>query len=382
MINVSEIKRKGYYMAEQKKKKIKEKPPYTTWQNIRFTISNMWKWDKLLVILCIAQAPLKVVMDLSGLFIVRLVLALIENGSGAEMFIVQIFIFCAAVFLIKGISNITSTKIQYRQFRIRWHYMNTLNYKTMDADYENVENPDGMNKMNKAFQAITGNSSATQNMINILVDAASSIIAIATVATIITALNPFIFIAITTLTLIQYFFNRAGGKWHYRNAEKYAPYDRKLQHINHISGEFDRAKDIRLYNLKPWLQDIFTDILTGRTKLHKKAERASFCYYDVNQAIFNYILCNGITWIYLIHSVSSGTMTIADAVFYLSLIGTYTGIIMGVMNNINHLYQATLSICHLREFLDMPDKSNRGKGIDLPDTAVEIEFENVSFAYP
>jgi ABC-type bacteriocin/lantibiotic exporter with double-glycine peptidase domain len=55
---------------------------------------------------------------------------------------------------------------------------------------------------------------------------------------------------------------------------------------------------------------------------------------------------------------------------------------MGVINNINSVNQACLDICHLREFLDIPDKSNRGKGINLPDSAVDIEFENVSFIYP
>ena len=372
-------------MVEQKKKKIKEKkekPLYSTWQNIEFTLSNMWKWDKLLVILCIAQAPLNVVLQLAWLYIVRLVLLLIENNSSVEMFIIQISIFCGVIFLFNIIGNITSTKIAWRRNNIRFNYQNMLSYKIMDADYENIENPDGMDKMQKAESTIQGSRSAASNIINILVDSATSIISIITLWTIITMLNPFLLIAITGLTLVQYFFNRAGGKWHYRNAKNYAPFDRKLGHINNISGEFDRAKDIRLYNLKPWIQNIFTDVLNGRIKLYKKSEKASFCYYDINQAITQFILCNSITWIYIIYSVTNGAITIADAVFYISAIGTYSGVIMGVVNSLNQLNEATLSICHLREFLDMSDKSNRGKGIDLPDTAVEIEFENVSFVYP
>jgi ABC-type multidrug transport system fused ATPase/permease subunit len=369
-------------MAGQKAKKAREKPPYTTWQNIGFTMRNMWKWDRVLVFLCAAQAPLNVVLNLAWLYIVRLAISLIENKSGAEMFIVRLSVFLVCVLFLNIINNIISAKIRWRQDNIRFKYINMVNYKNMDADYENIENPDGMNKMQRAFETIKGPNSATQNIISILVDSATSIISIVTLITIIPILNPLLLIAITTLTVIQYFFNRAGGKWHWKNAEKYAPFDRKLNHINHISGEFDRAKDIRMYNLKPWLQDIFTNILGGRIKLYKRAERASFGYYDINQAITQFILCNTITWIYIIHSVSGGVMTIAEAVFYLSVISTYSGWIMGVINSINQISQTSLSICHLREFLDMPDKSNRGKGIGLPDSALEIEFENVSFVYP
>ena len=225
-------------MVEQKVKKKKEKPPYTTWQNMTFTISNMWKWDKLLVFLCVAQAPFKVLLQLAGLYIVKLVISLIENNYGVEMFIVQITVFSAVVLLLNIISNIISAKIEWRQFKIRFNYMHLLIYKTMDTDYENIENPDGMNKMQKAFQTTNSNTAATQNIVNLLVDTATSIIAITTISAIITSLNPFIFIAITTLTLIQYFFNRAGGKWHYRNAKNYAPYGTKC---------FRRTNDLILF---------------------------------------------------------------------------------------------------------------------------------------
>jgi ABC-type multidrug transport system fused ATPase/permease subunit len=257
-----------------------------------------------------------------------------------------------------------------------------VNAKNMDADYENIEDPAGMNKMQKASSTVNNPNSATQSIVNILVDVATSILSIITLFAIITKLSPILLIAMVTLTLVQHFINKAGHRWQYRKAEKWAPLDRKLNHINTASGDFDRAKDIRLYNLKSWLQDVFADVLGKRTEWYVKSEKAAFCYYDVNQAIIQLIICNGITFIYVITNVSNGSISIAEAVFYLSAIGTLSGVIMDVVNSVSKLNNASLSICHLRDFLDMPDKSNRGKGIEVPDTAVDIEFENVSFIYP
>jgi ABC-type multidrug transport system fused ATPase/permease subunit len=257
-----------------------------------------------------------------------------------------------------------------------------VNYKNMDADYENIENPDGMDKMQKAFSTVMSPNSATQNIVNILVDVATSLLSILSLFAIITTLSPILLIAMVTLTLVQHFINKAGHRWQYKNTEKWVPLDRKLNHINNVSGDFDRAKDIRLYSLISWLQDVFKDILGKRTEWYKKSEKASFGYYDVNQAIIQLIICNGITFMYLITNVSNGSITIADAVFYLSAVGTLSGVIMNVVNSFSKLNAASLSICHLREFLDMPDKSNRENGLDIPDTAVDIEFENVNFIYP
>ncbi|MCL2159728.1 MAG: ABC transporter ATP-binding protein/permease [Oscillospiraceae bacterium] len=366
----------------KQEKKIKEKPKYNTWQNIAFTISNMWKWDRLLVILCVLQAPLKVASDLSGLFVVRLVISLIENNSSAEMFILQIFVFCAAMFLLNIITNILSAKIRWRQDKIRFNYQNMANYKNMDADYENIESPDGLNKMQKAFDSIQSPQSATQNIINILVDLATSIVGFATLSAIITTLNPLLLIIITAVTLIQHFIHRSGNRWDYKNGDKWACFYRKLGYINNISGDFERAKDVRLYSLKPWLHDVFQQELRKYIKWEKTAEKHAFVFFDVSYAVIYLLICNAISFAYLIMSVLGNSMTIADAVFYFSAIGTFTGVLTGILFGARELNKSSLSICHLREFLDMPDKSNRAKGADMPESAVDIEFENVSFAYP
>jgi ABC-type multidrug transport system fused ATPase/permease subunit len=364
------------------KKEPKQKPLYTTRQNVAFTISNIWKWDKLLATISAMQAPLKVALTLSGLYIVRLVISIIESGADVISFVIQVSAFILVMLFLKISNNILTAKIRWRQDRIRFFYNNMVNYKNMDTDYENIENPDGMNKMQKASDTVMSPNSATQNIVNIMVDVATNFLSIFSLFAIITTLSPVLLITMVTLTLIQHFINRAGHRWQHRHIEKWTPIDRKLNHINSVSGDFDRAKDIRLYNLKLWLQDIFIDVLGKRTQWYKKSEKASFCYYDVNQAIIQLIICNGITFVYLISNVSNGAISIADAVFYLSAVGTLSDTIMNVVNSVSQLNNASLSICHLREFLDMADKSNRGKGRSLPDTAPDIEFENVSFTYP
>lgn len=366
-------------------KKIKstnKKASYTTGQNIQFTMSNMWKWDKFLVFLVAVQVPLKVLVQLSALYIVRLVISLIENKADPINFVLQVSFFAGVIFLLNAAGNLVTAKIQWRQHSIRFNYMAMVNRKTMDTDYENIENPDGMNKMQKAISTVTSETSATQTISNTVVYVASSILSILSLFTIITALSPVLLISITAITLIQHFINQSGYRWHYKSAEKWAPIDRKINYINYISGDFDRAKDIRLYGMKSWLQDVFNIVLGDRVKWYNKEKLSSFLRYDLNQGIINVVLCNGITFIYLIRNVTGGRITVADAAFYFSAIGTLSGVIMDVIRSAGELHAASLSLCHLREFLDMPDLSNRGKGVEVPHSAVEIQFSNVSFAYP
>ena len=367
---------------ETTKKKKKEKPPYTTWQNIGFTLSNMWKWDKPLVFLSVTQIPLKVLSLLAGLYIVRLIISLIDNDSNTVVFIVQISVFVAGILLINIINNIISAKIKWRQFKIRFNYMNLINYKTMDTDYENIENPDGMTKMQKASQTINSDESATQSIMNIINNTVTGCISMVALSAILTTVNPLLLLVITALTLVQHGIHRAGNYWDYKNGDKWALFYRKLGYINNISGDFERAKDIRLYSLKTWFRDVFSIELRKYIKWEKTAEKHAFIFFDVSYAIIYLLICNGISFAYLIINVLNASITIADAIFYFSAIGTFTNVLTGIMFSVRDLNKTSLSICHLREFLEMADYFNRNEGADIPESAPDIEFRNVSFTYP
>lgn len=57
----------------------------------------------------------------------------------------------------------------------------------------------------------------------------------------------------------------------------------------------------------------------------------------------------------------------------------------GIIKNINEINRIHLETCDLREFLDMEDKMNRGKGVELPaedELPCDIEIKNLYYRYP
>jgi ABC-type multidrug transport system fused ATPase/permease subunit len=239
-----------------------------------------------------------------------------------------------------------------------------------------------MTKQQKASKTINSDESATQSILNDINETAAGIINMIALSAILTAINPILLFVITALTLVQHGIHRAGNYWDYKHEDKWALFYRKLGYIDNISGDFERAKDIRLYNLKTWLRDIFSAELRKYIKWEKTAEKHAYVFFDVSYAVIYLLICNGISFAYLIINVLNASITIADAVFYFSAIGAFTNALTGIMFSIRELNKNSLSICHLREFLDIADYANRDAGIELPASAPEIEFKNVSFTYP
>jgi len=68
-------------------------------------------------------------------------------------------------------------------------------------------------------------------------------------------------------------------------------------------------------------------------------------------------------------------------VLFFGVIAGFSIWISGLTNNWALVHRCSLIICDFRDYLEMPGRFNRGKGIPLPAETSEIRFNNVSFGY-
>jgi ABC-type multidrug transport system fused ATPase/permease subunit len=74
---------------------------------------------------------------------------------------------------------------------------------------------------------------------------------------------------------------------------------------------------------------------------------------------------------------------VGDFVFYFAAIAGFSGWLGNIGDDINGIIKKGLMIGYYREYFDMPDKYNHGKGCELPKNyPLDIEFRNVSYKYP
>lgn len=366
-------------MKKKNKKEEKKKPPYSIWANMKFIFSNVWKWDKTLLLCCIAKTPIVAVLPLLALYLSKYVIEIIETEASIGLLAIYILVISGVILLLNIINNKLSVKIQWKQFFIRFKYMDMLIHKMMDADYENIENPEGQVKQEKAWNNVNNNNSGTQAIINIAVDFVSNVIGFISYSALLFVLSPIAFIVLFATTIANYYFMKLYRVWDYKNRDNWVRIDRKLNYINNKSGNFEQAKDIRLYGMTHWFTSSFSAILGERTKWWIKAERIGYAV-DFGSGILTLIRDGG-AYAYLIYRMISQNLPVSDFVLYFGIIAGFSGLLMGVVNNINSLNSTSLNFCDMREFLDMPDTFNRGEGISIPDETCAISFKNVCYRY-
>lgn len=347
-----------------------------------FIILNIWRWDNKLLWLCSLQIPALVLLPLTAIYLPKLIIDEITAKASPEQLVYVIGGFTLIIIFLNVLSSYTKAKITWRATSNRIKYLDIVNEKTIDTDYENIENPEGLTKQQKAFNNVNNNQSGSEAIINSLVQIIANCLGFVLYGGIISLLNPLIVILLLVTTAINYLMLRYVRNYEQRNKDNWAPIDKKIYYVRNKSGEFANGKDIRLYGMVEWFKKMYDFFVNERLNWTKKVTWRYFISNIVDGLIV--FLRDGVAYVYLIYMILSGHLSVANFVLFFGAVAGFSGWLSGIINQVNGINVISLGFCDLRDYLEMPDKSNRGVGIPLPteeEMPCNIEFRDIAFRY-
>ena len=367
--------------AQSRNKTKKTKPPYTMRQNFALMYKNLWQWEKGIVISCLLKVPAVVALPLLTIFMSREVVAAVTEGVEVNEFLLTVLFLSLSIFAAMLIQNFSDSIIDGRSFAVRARYLNMLADKIMTTDYANIASAKGQNMIQRAFSNVDHYRSGTGRVIHTSVSLGASIIGLLMYSAIVMTLHPLIVIYLIFMSVLSLKISKHVNDWEYKNRNNWTPLDKRLRYIENQTSDFTKAKDIRLYNFKGWFLELFRDALKQRTVWLVK-ENVNW----TKLGIFTYIMTfirDGIAYGYLIFMMLYGNISVADFILYFGVIAGFAALLRQLFDSASDMYQISLSFCDLREFLELKDAKKLDSYIKLPnDNTYDIEFRNVSFAYP
>ena len=361
----------------------KEKKQYGLLENLRFLLANMWRWDKGLFLFFLFQIPLTVLGPFLKVYLPKVLIDSIASSVGLKQFITNIGVIIMAIILSETLLKATALRAANAGVKYRFKYLNIQAEKVIDTDYENIDGPQGQQKMMKALMATMNDRAGTQAITTVFTNLLSNIMGMILYGGIIFTIHPVMIGFIILSSLINYYTGDHANKYEHRNKDNLAPVEKKLKYIRTKAGDFRAAKDLRLYNMGSWFKDMYNVFLKEKVRLEKQNIYRKYLA-NITDGILGFIR-DGMAYGFLIYSVLYRDMPVGNFVLYLGVIGGFSNWMTGIIKNINEINRIHLETCDLREFLDMEDKMNRGKGVELPaedELPCDIEIKNLYYRYP
>lgn len=356
---------------------MKQKSKYNIFQNIKYLLEKSKEFDKYILVLLVVYSFMIAMVPFLTAFLSKYVVdELVEREY--TLVIGVIIIFAVVGTMTKGIAPCIKAIYEPRIMGVREKFINLLNRKVMEMDYEYTENPEIGKKLELAMRAVADNVSGIEGMLNTLFGMIGVFISILIYSIYIVNFKWFLFLFLIAVLLGEMFSFFRQKKYEIKFADDIAACNKKKDYFYNQMSDFQNGKEIRLYTLNRFLTRKYQEANEDYLEIHKKILGSRGVQSSLES------LCKAIkyfaVYVFLFAAYKSQEITIGQFSFYFSAMTIYNPLVQQFVKAFIDINAQSVFINDFRDFLELEEYlSEEGLVID---EIKKITFENVSFAYP
>lgn len=361
--------------------KLKEKPKYNTLQNVGWMIKIAWSSRKRVMLFCVLTALFEVLLNLTQLYIAPEVLARVEQKAPLWKLLATIGVFTAALFITNGLKEYVKQNTLFARVDVRSVIIGKLARKCNMTSYPNTLDANFIKLREKAHLSCGSNAAAAEHIWQTLTMLLKNIGGLIVYLTILSRMDTVLLLVVIATCFAGFFVSKYTNNWRYARRDEEESYYQKKSYLRNKAESVELAKDIRIFGLQNWLNELLDQFHNLYLDFTLRCERVEVIA-DITEAVLT-MARNGIAYVYLIHMALNEGLSVSEFLLYFTAVTTFTTWVMGILQEMSALHKESLDISRIREFLEYPEpfKFEDGESIPATDT-YELKLENVSFRYP
>ena len=352
---------------------------HSFFSNMFYIFKTITKWDKSIVPISLLQSPFIILMDLIVAYFVTALTWCIENEKGISFIMLVALGLAAFSVFTSFISNRLNERICIKKNELNRQFDLLLGEKIMDMDFEIAEGPSGRDKYQKAKNSLGSNG--VYGFVERFSIMFTNIVGIFTFGTITASLNPWLILILTGAQLLGLVSTLVENRLINKTKDPLAAVDRKLNYITKTSRDFAIAKDIRLFHLRDYLQQM-SEYFIGERKFWTNKMYFYYFLSDTLRLLLNVGIEIGV-FAYIAYEALNGEMSKTALVLYAVSVTDFTHWVEYIGETLSDIIPSNMLINDLREFLDIENSMENANGKSMPaDKPYKIEIKDLSFTYP
>lgn len=359
---------------------------YGVFSNVAYILKAFMKYRKSLFLLLITGGIASASMSYIWSFIGKLVIDMIEQQAvSPDKDIKPLLTLVAAAALVElfflCLNSISAQKLGVGFTYIRMMLVKERIAKTLSMEYETLETPEMLDRLQKAKRATSGDWQGVQGMMTYMQTMATYVVSVIVSTVIMATFNPWIILVVGVMAVISFlFFDYIRRKDKKEMWDAMMPHWRKLEYMENVTKDFSYAKDIRLFGMKNFLSERQKKVFDKELEHWRKSRQ-----YWVWNTLFAHAVAlvrNIIVVGWLIWSVIKGGLSIGNFTLYFASAMAFSEAVNQLLIAISGLKERSAHTDDFRSYMDIPIGDDTAKTVPIPQAEdYTFTFENVSFRY-
>lgn len=366
----------------RKDKENKTKPKYNMWQNSAFMVQLSFRYCKSVFWLCVLMAVLTASIGIVEVLASPVILSKLEQKVSFSNLMAYIAMFIGFLALLSAIKAYVNENTLFGRVTIRTEIIGMLGEKNTNTSYPNTLDPNFETLRVKSMDSCNGNSDATEAIWTTLEQILANVIGFVVYLFLLSSLNFWIVILVLSTTLISYFASKKINEWGYVHREELNVPEKQMFYLGKVATDRQFSKDIRIFGLKAWLDDLYGCAKRAYNAVLCKQEFVYF-WANVIDMVMTF-LRNAIAYYSLIKITLEQGLPASQFLLYFNVLTGFSQWMTLILDGLSTLHKQSLDISIIREFLEWPEpfKFEEGKAL-IPDhnKKYEIKLDDVSYRY-
>ena len=385
MKKILEAIKKFFSASHERERKGIQATKHGMFNNFVYAVKLTWQLNNQFIIAMIVMGVLSALYMLIGIYIPKIVLALVENKVTTDTMIKVLVAVGIIILVVKLINTKAQYVGEYAWDKVYKGLVSKYLRKSFTTDFKNMENPDFLDLIERSkhamynYQGISGYCRRGSNIL-------SNIVLVVIAGAAIAVINPLIILVLVVISYFIYKILDSTMEWmkvNFRDAM--SSNFRKNYYFSSTARDFKYAKYIRLFKMQDFIEQTWKDINTVYYAACKKNHRKwVMCEAKMS---FLRLFQNLLLYVVLIYMVLNKGMSISDFVLYIGLVASFSTAMTDMFCNMVWMNMNRMELDDFRTFMDWnEDKPDieKGQGVskNIGLKQFEFKFENVSFKYP
>lgn len=356
---------------------------YSVFQNILYCIKNTYICYPPLLFWCLLLMLTRVALPVLSTFLPKAVIDAVTEGKGILETAMITLYFTISIAAITGLQGFGKKCVYWHKYKMNTYYLRKAADKGLTTDYCNQENDESRKLQSESHEYCHGNFSEMTEVYDAGVSMLSNLLGFTVYMGILARLNLFIVLFLAATTLVSFFLDKQILKWAEAHSREKVEYRQKTQYITRISGDYASAKDIRIYDMSKWMNQIYQQNLKGLSGYFHRYTKKVFGVSAADNGLA--LLREGAAYAYLLALVFGGQISVADFVLYFSAITGFSVWLSGILGQASNISRLSMAVSHFRSFLSFPEQFQREGGVKTDALLAfpkVIELKNVCYRYP
>lgn len=332
--------------------------------------------------MCMLWAVLSVAINIAELFLAPVILGKISSQAPVAELLAAVGIFIITLLLLHAAKALAVNFFYFGDGPVQYQLRERVSDKHLTTSYPNTESTELRELYNKANASVQmGGSNAVRAFWNSLTDLLISVLSFGLCFMLLANLHPVLMVVIVISAVVSLWLNQRIMAYYAAHRGEELAVLNQMSYLRQQEQNLEAAKDIRLFGLQNWLEDLYTAAYQLFHHIQHKQE-FNLLWLDIVEVLATF-LRQGVAYAVLIHLVLHEGLAAPEFLLYFNAASSFATYVNGILTRSSDLRKNHVELVFLQRYLEMPEPFTFTGGKPLPPgDAHEWELRDVCFCYP